>query len=1317
MVRVAFLVYDLDGPGGMQRQAVRLAGRLRERGVVPTFVSTAAPRDLPSRAGRPVPGLPGVGLLRVPTTRAPLFEAAARAFLAARGGVDVLYAVGWNAALHAARLGERLGAPVVVKYACAGAHGDFAWVARTPGALALLQRAARHVCLSGALRDEALAAGLPGPRLVTIPNGVDADAWQADVVPAALPWPSGRTVLFLGRLAVQKRVDVLLDAFARLGGDARLALAGDGPLRRALEERARDLGLGGRVAFLGQREDVLALHRAARVVVLPSEGEGLSNVLLEALASGTPVVATDVPGTREVVTPEVEALLVPPNDPAALAAALGRVLDDPDLAAGGGPGGAAGGGAGAGAAIAPEAEAGAEGEAGAEAGAEGEAGAGAGAGSGAAGVAGAGRATGAASPDRLRRALAARLPAWMVPQRLERRAALPRAASGKVDRRALLAERRPAPDAAAAGEALPEQVRAAMSAVVGQPVGLDDDFFARGGDSLRALALFARLAERLARLPRPGVVYEHRTPRALAARLAAEGEAQGAAEAPAADDDGPFPLSAAQRGFLLARALDPAAPDAWCAAFELRGPLTPARLDAALAHLLARHPQLRARVDAGATPPVQRVQPLAALRLEARWEPPGADLDALLAEERARRFALDGWPLVHLRVAPRGADRHALVVSAHHLLADGLSGWLLVGELLAVLEALERGRPPALPPLRATFREAVALAARAEADPGRAAFWRRAFAASLRPPPLAPGGAWVRAARRLAPGVLAALRRAAGAAGVTVFARALAALAAVLGGRLGEREVVVGAAVTGRDLPLPDVLRLFGCFAHLVPVRLATDGDARAAHAALAGAVAHALPPEAIARAAGLDLRACLRVLVTFLDLEAVPPPGAAEGRLRLDAARTRLDPPRGVCALQVVLRAEPGAGLWLGLTGAAAAFDAGALEALADGLVAALDPAPPLETSPLPLAPRGLDAALIGYLPPRAEVARLAPPARVLELLFPGGAPAWLEELTTPLGRSGLLCLPRFADDLAPGEALAGEVARAVARAGRAGARCVSLAGMLPAATGYGCEVAARLAPGAPELTTGHALTAVAVVETAGALLAALGEALPGRRVAVVGLGSIGQAALALLLETHGAPRRLVLCDPRPEARAAARALLPAGLEVEEAPAVGAAVYAADLLIGATSAARVLEVARLRPGAVVADDSFPPCLDEGEARARMQGAGDVLIVGAAGRPPPGVPRRRLHLPPALGPAAGAVASALPAAGAASCQLEALLRAARPGLPPVRGLVAPDLARAYQAAARAAGLAPAALHLGGWRVPPAVVARVRALRGGVPAGD
>jgi glycosyltransferase involved in cell wall biosynthesis len=335
-VRVAFLVYDLDGQGGMQRQALQLARRLLARGLEVRIVSTAAPRDLPVLAGRPAPGLEGTPVVRVPTTRPPLFEAAARAWLGTQGGADVLYAVGANAGLHAARIGARTNAPVVVKYACAGAHGDVAWATRQPGAVTLLERAARHVCLSQALRDELLAAGLPAARLVSIPNGVDLAAWSREVTPARSPWAGGRTLMFVGRLVPQKRVDVLLDAFARVcaqAADARLLLAGGGPLRAALVAQAKALGIAERVAFLGQRDEVLSLHRAARGLVLPSEGEGLPNVVLEALAAGTPVIATDVTGTRELARDGVEALLVPPGDAGALAIAMLRLIDDPALGA------------------------------------------------------------------------------------------------------------------------------------------------------------------------------------------------------------------------------------------------------------------------------------------------------------------------------------------------------------------------------------------------------------------------------------------------------------------------------------------------------------------------------------------------------------------------------------------------------------------------------------------------------------------------------------------------------------------------------------------------------------------------------------------------------------------------------------------------------------------------------------------------------------------------------------------------------------------------------------------------------------------------
>ncbi len=338
-LRLGFLVYEIDQRAGMQRQASQLLPRLRDLGLEVKVVTTAAPRDLPRLRGLPVPGAPDLPVARLAVTRRHVFEALARTWLSSQGGVDVLLGLGWHEAVHAARISKRTGIPFVVRYACSGAHGDLAALAREPELRELLSAASRHVCISEEILAEALAAGLPAERLVSIPNGVDLAAWRREVKPARLPWVSeGRddleVVLFVGRLARQKRVDVLLEAAARLADRRpkfRLALAGQGPLRADLEAQARSLGIAERVAFLGVREDVLALHRAARVFVLPSEGEGMPNALLEALAAGTPSVATEVPGTLEVARHEQEALLVPPGDPRALAAALERLLEDADL--------------------------------------------------------------------------------------------------------------------------------------------------------------------------------------------------------------------------------------------------------------------------------------------------------------------------------------------------------------------------------------------------------------------------------------------------------------------------------------------------------------------------------------------------------------------------------------------------------------------------------------------------------------------------------------------------------------------------------------------------------------------------------------------------------------------------------------------------------------------------------------------------------------------------------------------------------------------------------------------------------------------------
>ena len=253
-------------------------------------------------------------------------------WLRTRGPWDALYAVGATLGAVAARVAPVVGTRVVCKLACAGPPGDLAEVASWPPAVrdaALAGLASgRVVTITDELAAEARAAGLPDACLVAIRNGVDVEA-IARAIPVR-PADDGPVVLAVGRLDPQKGFDVLLAAWPAVKAAhpaARLHLVGQGPARAELEAMAR--GLAG-VELLGRRDDVPGRLRGATVVALPSRAEGLSNVLLEALAASAPVVASRIPSVVEVTGdgPDAAALLVPPDAPDALAAALVRALSD-----------------------------------------------------------------------------------------------------------------------------------------------------------------------------------------------------------------------------------------------------------------------------------------------------------------------------------------------------------------------------------------------------------------------------------------------------------------------------------------------------------------------------------------------------------------------------------------------------------------------------------------------------------------------------------------------------------------------------------------------------------------------------------------------------------------------------------------------------------------------------------------------------------------------------------------------------------------------------------------------------------------------------
>jgi glycosyltransferase involved in cell wall biosynthesis len=255
---------------------------------------------------------------------------------------DVIYASATYAAAAAASAASRR--PLVAKlvsdpaYERAYRYGLFRGTLedfqRAPGAgVAALRRArsaalarARTIVVPSEYLAEVARGFVPDPgRVLVVPN-------PAPDVTAATGAAEPNTFVYAGRLTHQKALGVAIDAVGRTP-EARLVVIGDGPERAALEQHAHDVGSNGRISFLGAqpRERVLDALGGAWAAVLSSDWENLPHAAVEALAVGTPVVATSVGGVPEVVHDGVNGLLVPPGSPEAFADAIGRLVDDAAL--------------------------------------------------------------------------------------------------------------------------------------------------------------------------------------------------------------------------------------------------------------------------------------------------------------------------------------------------------------------------------------------------------------------------------------------------------------------------------------------------------------------------------------------------------------------------------------------------------------------------------------------------------------------------------------------------------------------------------------------------------------------------------------------------------------------------------------------------------------------------------------------------------------------------------------------------------------------------------------------------------------------------
>ncbi|MEU1707404.1 non-ribosomal peptide synthase/polyketide synthase [Streptomyces sp. NPDC005706] len=433
------------------------------------------------------------------------------------------------------------------------------------------------------------------------------------------------------------------------------------------------------------------------------------------------------------------------------------------------------------------------------------------------------------------RAFAARtLPDYLVPAAVVPLTALPLSRNGKVDRAAL-----PAPDAVPGRTRVEPRTEAERrtAAVFGEvlgsePPGVEDDFFQLGGDSILSIRLASRLAEAFGTDLTPRAVFTHPTPAALARLLGDRRRSGRPALVPVARD-AVAPMSHAQQRLWFLHEFDPNGAEYVTAlALRLRGTLDSGALRAALAGVVARHESLRTTFDSVDGHGIQRVHPPSDVPLpvhdlsglaDAEREPA---LRRLLAEERGRPFDLREGPLLRAGLVRLTEGDHVLTLALHHIVTDGWSTSVLLGDLAHLYRAALGAERTELPPLPVQYADyAHWQRTTGDTEAGEhLAHWKERLAdiAPLelptdrpRPPVRTSAGA---TARLVVPApAVRRLTRLARDHGTTLFTTLVAAAQAYLARLSGTEDIAVGTVTSGRDRP--ETQSLVGFFVNTLVLR------------------------------------------------------------------------------------------------------------------------------------------------------------------------------------------------------------------------------------------------------------------------------------------------------------------------------------------------------------------------------------------------------------------------------------------------------------------------------------------------------------------
>ena len=355
----------LDRVGGYEKQGFSLSRNLVKHGIFP-FIVTENFRGLPSREVRD-----GVEINRINPSPNPYDPVLSfnrydpQIFFANRlPDLEVIHCHAWSPfSGRIIRLGQKFKIPSLIKVATEKDVQTFRdprahvirenpffpnemerehWIRTIQKAFGEILLADYFISLNNHISRELVQVGISPERILPVSNGVDCDTFAPLTDPAmreAMRTKFGlenrRTILFVGRLVERKRVDDLLKAFALIAQgfpEYNLAILGDGEEKGKLGQISSSLGLGGRVQFLRERDDVAEILKVCDLFVFPSRLEGNPNALLEAMAAQLPVITTYISGHVEFVTHGENAFLTPPENVPLLAEAMETLLKNPELA-------------------------------------------------------------------------------------------------------------------------------------------------------------------------------------------------------------------------------------------------------------------------------------------------------------------------------------------------------------------------------------------------------------------------------------------------------------------------------------------------------------------------------------------------------------------------------------------------------------------------------------------------------------------------------------------------------------------------------------------------------------------------------------------------------------------------------------------------------------------------------------------------------------------------------------------------------------------------------------------------------------------------